>query len=224
MRRVAVTRAPKLWKRAARGRTQGPRSSSSAPPRSREGRRAANRHRPHVPGHYSDASQAFGPTSDDVVNRHECALTAPDGGRHCERRRNRGRLGSRCADPRIHFTLRTGRPLPQRDLRHCASTPGVSPRRRQPATPAPLALTRTGLPPAGRCALMFRSGHLLAPPPNSGRTSNSSRTPQTGAETPLPRLGGLGSPAGQDLLPKFAGLRVGPATGGGACAALMRTR
>jgi hypothetical protein len=40
----------------------------------------------------------------------------------------------------------------------------------------------------------------------------------------FPRLAGLGSPAGSDLLPKFAGLRVGPATGGGACPAFMRTR
>ena len=39
-----------------------------------------------------------------------------------------------------------------------------------------------------------------------------------------PRITGLGTPAGSDLLLKFAGLRIGPATAGGACPAFMRTR
>jgi len=39
-----------------------------------------------------------------------------------------------------------------------------------------------------------------------------------------PRIGGLGGPAGSDLLLKFAGLRIGPASAGCACPAFMRTR
>jgi hypothetical protein len=41
--------------------------------------------------------------------------------------------------------------------------------------PGALVLTGTGLSPAGRCELMFRSGHSMAPPPNSGHTNYSSR-------------------------------------------------
>ena len=44
------------------------------------------------------------------------------------------------------------------------------------------------------------------------------------AETPYPRIGGLGGPAGSDLLPKFAGLRLDPATVGRAFPAFTRTR
>jgi hypothetical protein len=40
----------------------------------------------------------------------------------------------------------------------------------------------------------------------------------------MPRIGGLGAPAGSDLLLKFAGLRIGPASAGCACPAFMRTR
>ena len=36
--------------------------------------------------------------------------------------------------------------------------------------PGALALTGTGLPPAGGCELTFGSGHVQAPPPNSGHT------------------------------------------------------
>ena len=45
------------------------------------------------------------------------------------------------------------------------------------------------------------------------------------ASAPLAaRIGGLGGPAGSDLLRKFAGLRIGPASVGCACPAFMRTR
>jgi hypothetical protein len=44
------------------------------------------------------------------------------------------------------------------------------------------------------------------------------------AEARLPRLAGVGGPAGSDLLPKFAGLWIGPATAGGASPAFMETR
>jgi hypothetical protein len=50
-------------------------------------------------------------------------------------------------------------------LRHQAFPPDAA-----SLLPGALALTGTGLSPAGRCELTFRSGHLTAPPPNSGHT------------------------------------------------------
>jgi hypothetical protein len=70
----------------------------------------------------------------------------------------------------------TDRPLahPQRaldaGLRHRAFPPDAA-----SLLPGALAPTGTGLPPAGRCELMFRSGHIQAPPPNAGHTHHSSR-------------------------------------------------
>src|SRR5512144_2149239 len=53
--------------------------------------------------------------------------------------------------------------------------------------PGALALTGTGLPPAGGCELMFRSGHDQAPPPNAGHTKlPSSGLPKVGFLAALP--------------------------------------
>ena len=46
----------------------------------------------------------------------------------------------------------------------------------------------------------------------------------TQIDTPLPRKGGLSCSTSGNLHSKFAGLRVGPATAGGAFPAFMRTR
>lgn len=71
---------------------------------------------------------------------------------------------------RIRLTLRTGRSLaPRRDfdagLQRRAFPPGAA-----SLLPGALVLTGAGLPPAGGCELMFRSGHVMAPPPNAGYT------------------------------------------------------
>ncbi len=66
---------------------------------------------------------------------------------------------------RIRLMLRTGRSLaPRRDfdaeLRRRAFPPDAA-----SLLPGALALTGTGLPPAGGCELLFGSGHATAPPP-----------------------------------------------------------
>jgi hypothetical protein len=54
-------------------------------------------------------------------------------------------------------------------LRHRAFPPDAA-----SLLPGALAPTGTGLPPAGRCELKFRSGHVQAPPPNTGHTNQPS--------------------------------------------------
>jgi hypothetical protein len=68
---------------------------------------------------------------------------------------------------RLRLTLRTARSLPQRGFRRWASTPGVSPQRRQPATGPPGSYPdRT---PTGRQRRAYvGSGHLNQPPPTLG--------------------------------------------------------
>ena len=53
---------------------------------------------------------------------------------------------------------------------------------------------------------------------------DGSRLRRRAAGTRDPRLAGATGPAGGDPLPKFAGLRIGPATAGGGFPAFMRTR
>ncbi len=86
---------------------------------------------------------------------------------------------------RIHLTLRTGQLLPPQGafdagLRRRAFPPDAA-----SLLPGALVLTGTGLPPAGRCELMFRSGHSMAPPPNSGHTNYSSRHDRQHLSPPL---------------------------------------
>src|SRR3970282_607505 len=54
---------------------------------------------------------------------------------------------------------------PRRAL-HAGLRPGPFPDRAASLLPGLLAVTRTGLTPAGDNELMFGSGHTLAPPPN----------------------------------------------------------
>ena len=110
--------------------------------------------------HHRCASRLFAASMAFAVNSPARLLLVPANGASVTRRQDSHHVTDRpVASPNGAFD--TG-------LRRRAFPPDAA-----SLLPGALAPTGTGLPPAGRCELMFRSGHNQAPPPNAGHTDSS---------------------------------------------------